>query len=94
MGGAARRAQPRADARPGRLTRLPAGHPEGWFDALRGVVADFYEAVRAAGAGREHDGELATFKQGHARVCLVEAVMESHRRQRWAPVAASSEVVA
>jgi predicted dehydrogenase len=82
------------DPRAARLTRLPAGHPEGWFDALRGVVADFYEAVRASGAGREHDGELATFKQGHARVCLVEAVMESHRRQRWAPVAAPSEVVA
>jgi predicted dehydrogenase len=80
------------DPRAARLTRLPAGHPEGWLDALHGVVWDFYDAVAAAHDGRPHEGELASFEDGHARVCLVEAVMESDREQRWTRVAAPSEV--
>jgi predicted dehydrogenase len=82
------------DPRAARLTRLPAGHPEGWLDALTGLVWDFYDALAAARDGRPHEGELATFQQGHARVCLVEAIMESDREQRWTPVAATSEVPA
>jgi predicted dehydrogenase len=82
------------DPRAARLTRLPAGHPEGWLDALSALVADFYSAVRAAAVGDGHDGDLATFQEGHARVCLVDAILESHREQRWAPVPDSSEVIA
>jgi predicted dehydrogenase len=82
------------DARAARLTRLPAGHPEGWLDALNGLVWDFYDAVEAARAGRPHEGELASFQQGHERVCLVEAIMESDREERWTPVTATSEVPA
>ncbi|MEA2331440.1 MAG: hypothetical protein QOH58_1578 [Thermoleophilaceae bacterium] len=75
------------DPRAARLTRLPAGHPEGWLDALTGLVTDFYGAVRAAGEGRVHEGELATFQQGHERVCLVDAIVESSREERWTSVA-------
>ncbi len=75
--------------RAARLTRLPAGHPEGWFDALTGVVSDFYEAVRAASEGQSDDGELATFQQGHERVCLVDAIVASSREERWTRVALS-----
>jgi predicted dehydrogenase len=71
-------------------SRLPAGHPEGWLDALAALVRDFYEVVRT-GSG---SGDLATFDDGHALVCLVEAVVESHRGQRWARVSKPSEVVA
>jgi predicted dehydrogenase len=71
--------------RAARLTRLPAGHPEGWRDALSGLMADFYGAVRAASAGQPYDGELATFQQGHERVCLVDAIVESNRDERWMP---------
>ena len=74
-----------------RLSRLPAGHPEGWLDALARLVDDFYAAVDM---GRPHHGELATFRVGHSRVCLVDAIIESHREQRWAPVEESSEVIA
>jgi predicted dehydrogenase len=72
--------------RAARLTKLPAGHPEGWLDALAGLVGDFYEAVAAHREGRSHDGELATFADGHARVCLVDAIVESSRAERWTPV--------
>jgi predicted dehydrogenase len=75
------------DPRAARLTRLPAGHPEGWFDALAGLIGDFYEAVRAAREGRGHQGELASFRDGHQRVCLVDAIVESSRAGRWTRVA-------
>src|SRR3954451_23276492 len=72
--------------RAARLTKLPAGHPEGWLDALAGLVGDFYEAVGAHREGHSHDGELASFADGHARVCLVDAIVESSRAERWTPV--------
>jgi predicted dehydrogenase len=71
-------------------SRLPAGHPEGWLDALAALVRDFYDTVR----GGSGSGDLATFDDGHALVCLVEAVVESNREQRWARVSSSSEVFA
>ena len=75
--------------RAARLTTLPAGHPEGWLDALAGLVRDFYEAVAAQREGRSHNGELASFQVGHERVCLVDAIVESSRAQRWTQVAGS-----
>jgi predicted dehydrogenase len=80
--------------RAARLARLPAGHPEGWLDALAALVDDFYSAVESRANGRPFDGELAGFRDGHARVALVDAIIESHREQRWTPVKASSEVIA
>ncbi|MEA2180304.1 MAG: hypothetical protein QOG77_3601 [Solirubrobacteraceae bacterium] len=73
--------------RAARLARLPAGHPEGWFDALRNLFADFYATVgaRQNGAG-EQTSEVATFADGHARVALVDAVVASDREQRWTRV--------
>jgi predicted dehydrogenase len=70
--------------------RLPAGHPEGWFDAVRNVFADFYASVRDP----ERETLVASFREGHARVQLVEAVMASDREQRWAPVGAAARVSA
>jgi predicted dehydrogenase len=73
-----------------RLTTLPAGHPEGWLDALAGLVRDFYEAVAAQQAGSSHEGELASFQVGHERVCLVDAIVESSRTGSWTRVAGAA----
>ncbi len=68
------------------VTRLPAGHPEGWGDALLNLVAEFYEAVDAHEAGREHVRHFAGFEEG-AQVCeLVDAVLASSRGRRWTQV--------
>lgn len=80
--------------RAARLARLPAGHPEGWHDALRNLFADFYAAIAARRAGEEHETDVASFRDGHARVQFVEAVMASHREQRWAAVRAASGISA
>jgi predicted dehydrogenase len=79
---------------PAAQVRLPAGHPEGWNDALANAIADFHAGVQAARDGREHRLTIASFRDGHERVKLVEAIMTSHRDQRWTPVGSVREVAA
>ena len=40
------------------LAHYPAGHQEGWPDALRNLVADFYPSVRDAAAARASSRRL------------------------------------
>lgn len=80
--------------RAARMARLPAGHGEGWNDALRNLFADFYAAVDARRQGGDHVTDVAGFRDGHARVLLVEAVLRSHREQRWSEVRVAGEVAA
>jgi predicted dehydrogenase len=70
------------------IPQLPAGHPEGWRDALRNLFGDFYAAVRAREQGREYAPTFATFRDGHRTMLLVEAIMRSHRDEAWTRVAA------
>jgi predicted dehydrogenase len=76
------------------LSSLPPGHAEGWSDALRNLFADFYANVAAHRAGKGRESDVASFRDGHARVQLVEAVVTSHREQRWAAVQSPTEVPA
>lgn len=64
-----------AEAR--RYARLPGGHQEGWADAFANVMRDIYAAVLEPGAERRP--AMATFDDGVAAACLVEAVVRSHR---------------
>jgi predicted dehydrogenase len=74
------------------LARLPAGHPEGWSDALRNLCAEFYRSIDARRNGGETAGEVASFADGHARVAFVEAVLASDREGRWTSVPVASGV--
>jgi predicted dehydrogenase len=76
------------------MVRLPGGHPEGWGDALTNAIADFHATIRAARTGAHHDRTIATFRDGHDRVALVEAIVASHREQRWTNVALTEDVAA
>jgi predicted dehydrogenase len=69
---------PRMALRP-ELSRLPAGHAEGWSDALLNVVRGFYDQVR----GEDARPWVATLEQGAYGMRLVEAILESHRTERW-----------
>jgi predicted dehydrogenase len=79
---------------PAAQVRLPAGHPEGWSDALTNAIADFHAGVRAGREGRDHRLTIASFREGHDRVVLVEAILASHRDRRWTPVGSVHEVAA
>jgi predicted dehydrogenase len=68
---------------------LPAGHPEGWAEALRDLLRPFYAAVAAGesppepGAG---DAPYPTLEDGALGVAFVEAALASARAGRWTPV--------
>jgi predicted dehydrogenase len=71
-----------------RLVHYPAGHQEGWPDALRNLFVDFYAAVEARRRGETFDATLASFEQAEQVTRVIEAIAESHRTRAWAPVAA------
>ena len=76
---------------------LPAGHPEGWAEALRDLLRPFYAAV-VAGEAPPHeppgDGATSwdpapypTLDDGARGIAFVEAVLESARTERWTAIA-------
>jgi predicted dehydrogenase len=72
-----------------RFTRLPGGHQEGWADAFFNVTRDIYASIAEPDARRDDLSAAATFDDGLASACLVEAVLESHRAGGvWTPVRA------
>ena len=60
-------------------THLPGGHQEGWPDAFFNVLRDVY-AVMSGRVERNKPGAYATFEDGYRVACLIDAVLESHRR--------------
>ena len=72
------------------IPSLPAGHPEGWAEALRDLFRPLYAAVLAgeppstgAGAGAAYP----TLDDGARGVAFVEAVLASARDGRWVTLA-------
>jgi len=60
---------------------FPGGHIEGWPDAFKNMMAQFYRAVQA--------GEMpaqplfATFHDGADVMYIIDAIVKSHQQQRW-----------
>jgi predicted dehydrogenase len=65
------------------LATLPAGHAEGWKDALRSTIAGFYDLVRGDDSPKPW---LATWEDGWRAAALTEAILTSHRRRSWVTV--------
>ncbi len=65
---------------------LPAGHPEGWSDALRNLFAEIYGFIRAGKSPLHDMPTYPTFYDGLVQITLVEAILESHRLQQWVDV--------
>jgi predicted dehydrogenase len=61
-------------------TRLPGGHQEGWADAFCNVMRDIYLFIRNAEPDAPKPPAFATFDDGLQSACIVEAILESHRR--------------
>lgn len=66
---------------PRSFINYPGGHNEGFPDAFKQCFRAFYQYIAA--------GDFAappmypTFEEGHREVVLCEAILESHRQQRW-----------
>jgi len=62
----------------------PGGHTEGYPDTFKQCFRAFYEAI-ASGAPAEKRS-YPTFEDGHREIVLCEAILESHKSERWVAV--------
>jgi predicted dehydrogenase len=69
-------------ARP--YANYPGGHNEGFPDAFKQCFRAFYGYIAAGDFTAEP--LFPTFAQGHREVLLCEAILRSHRQQRWVSV--------
>ena len=69
---------------------LPAGHPEGWSDALRDLLRPFYSAIAEGGEPPAADETSAapypTLDAGARALRFVDAVLRSARVDKWISV--------
>jgi predicted dehydrogenase len=82
-----------------RYAHLPPGHQEAWSDAFRNVIADVYAQITSRSertgptVGPDERPSFPTFEDGYRAACLVDAVLDSHRRGSvWTTVDAQSEI--
>jgi len=63
----------------GRVTRVPAGHPEGYLEGFATIYAEAARAIRAAMAGEKPDPEIIfpTVEDGLAGVKFIDASVKS-----------------
>ena len=67
----------------GRVTRIPAGHPEGYLEGFANLYSDAAELIWAKIEGRAPDAQASlvpTVEDGVAGVRFIEAVVESSRK--------------
>jgi predicted dehydrogenase len=71
-----------------RYAHLPGGHQEAWADAFCNVMRDVYGFIASGKRpGEPRPPAFATFEDGYHSACVVEAVLDSHRRGGvWTPV--------
>lgn len=69
------------------LAHFPGGHPEGYPDAFRNLIASIYAAIARARDGKAPGGDHPTLDDGCRSVALVEAVLRSARERRWVSIA-------
>ena len=63
------------------FTNYPGGHNEGFPDAFKQCFRSFYQSIAAGDFSAEPF--FPTFAEGHREVLLCEAILESHRQEKW-----------
>ncbi len=66
---------------PGGFTNYPGGHNEGFPDAFKQCFRSFYQYIAAGDFSAQP--LFPTFAEGHREVILCEAILESHRQEKW-----------
>ncbi|WP_299090524.1 Gfo/Idh/MocA family oxidoreductase [uncultured Metabacillus sp.] len=70
----------------------PGGHNEGWPDALKNMMSNFYTFIRDGKDPINDNANFATFEDGHISMCITDAILESHEQQKWVKVQMGQEV--
>ncbi|PWW08167.1 Gfo/Idh/MocA family protein [Mangrovibacter plantisponsor] len=63
--------------------RFPGGHIEGWPDAFRAMMQQFYQAVENGEMPPPGEETFATFHDGAQVMAIIDAILRSHQQQRW-----------
>lgn len=61
----------------------PGGHHEGWPDAEKNMMLNFYRFIRDKRDPRSEQPDFATFADGHRSMQLVDAILRSHQNRQW-----------
>lgn len=69
---------------------FPGGHIEGWPDAFRNMMQQFYAAVARGKPPARGKAEFATFHEGAQVMAVIEAIIQSHQQQCWIRVSKSA----
>ncbi|PLS16058.1 dehydrogenase [Bacillus sp. M6-12] len=64
----------------------PGGHNEGWPDALKNMMLNYYTFIREGKDPAKDKTNFATFEDGHISMCITDAILESHQQQKWVKV--------
>ena len=73
------------------LARAPGGHPEGYFDAFRNLIAGIYGAIERLHRGEMMGDGYPTLRDGWRGMAVLEAVLLSAREEGWVAVPAFSD---
>jgi predicted dehydrogenase len=65
---------------PRAFINYPGGHNEGFPDAFKQCFRAFYNAIASGGST---EPLYPTFESGHHEVVLCEAILKSHREEKW-----------
>ncbi|MBN3081235.1 Gfo/Idh/MocA family oxidoreductase [Pectobacterium polaris] len=66
---------------------FPGGHIEGWPDAFKNMMANFYTYLRDGKQPGVDPFNFATFYDGANIMFIIDAIVQSHQQQMWVRVA-------
>ncbi len=72
----------------------PDGHNEGWPDALKHMMFNFYSCVRDGKSLLTEEPNFPTFADGHRSMCINDAILKSHHEKKWVKVQVGKDVLA
>jgi len=65
---------------------FPGGHSEGWPDAFKNMMLNFYQAVLAGKMPTASERRFASFSEGANVMYIIDAIVKSHQQRRWVSV--------
>nr|WP_304219708.1 Gfo/Idh/MocA family oxidoreductase [Fredinandcohnia onubensis] len=70
----------------------PSGHNEGWPDALKNMMLNYYSFIRDGKNLEKDKPNFATFEDGHRSMCITDAIFQSSIESKWIKVKTQQEV--
>lgn len=65
---------------------FPGGHSEGWPDAFKNMMGNFYRAVQSGKMPTADEPHFASFSDGANVMYIIDAIIKSHQQRRWVSV--------